>query len=77
MMIRQLHKDWAICVRVQKHDDLPIPNHWREMMNIKNEIFGEEATAVEYYPAKSKLQDLHNIYWFYIFPDGVLPIPIL
>lgn len=66
----------AIRVMVQKHNDTPILNHWYEMQKIKNEIFGEETIAVEYYPAKSQLIDDHNIYWFWIFPDNVLPIPL-
>ena len=65
----------AIRVMVQKHDDTPILFHWRELNKIKDEIFGEETVAVEYYPAKSKLVDDHNIYWLWIFPAGVLPIP--
>ncbi len=66
----------AIRVMVQKHDDTTILRHWSEMQKIKNEIFGEETTAVEYYPAQSKLVDRHNIYWMWIFPDGALPLPI-
>jgi hypothetical protein len=65
----------AIRVMVQKHNDTPIVNHWSEMQKIKNEIFGEETTAIEYYPAKSQLIDDYNIYWFWIFSEGVLPIP--
>jgi len=70
-------KGSAICVRVQSHFDKPIPNHWLEMQRIKNELFGKETTAVEYYPAESALEDYHNIYWMWIFPEGVLPMPIL
>jgi hypothetical protein len=66
----------AIRVMVQKHNDTAILNHWSEMQKIKNEIFGEETIAVEYYPAKSQLIDDHNIYWFWIFPENVLPIPL-
>ncbi len=65
---------------VQTVDDQPIKNHWREMQRIKNEIFGPEVQAIEYYPRQSELQDLHNIYWMWIFPDGVLPettIPVI
>lgn len=62
---------------IQKHDDTPIQQHWATIQKIKNEIFGEETTAVEYYPAKSNLIDDHNIYWLWIFPDGALPIPIV
>lgn len=66
----------AIRVMVQKHNDTPILNHWSEIQKIKNEIFGEETVAVEYYPAKSQLIDDHNIYWIWIFPENVLPIPL-
>lgn len=66
----------ATRVMVQKHDDTPIVHHWAEMQKIKNEIFGEETVAVEYYPKESELINEHNIYWLWIYPDGVLPIPI-
>ena len=65
----------AICAIVQKHDDTPIFNHWKELYKIKNEIFGKETTAVEYYPAESQLIGDHNIYWLWIFKDGEIPIP--
>lgn len=58
---------------IQKHDDTPILNHWSTIQGIKNEIFGSETTAVEYYPAESALINRHNIYWIWIFPDDVLP----
>lgn len=67
----------AIQVLVQRHDDSSIPRHWAEMQNIKNELFGKEVTAIEYYPKESELIDDHNIYWLWIYPDGVLPKPIL
>ena len=70
-------KGTAISCLVQKLNNTPILNHWSEMQRIKNEIFGKEVTAVEYYPKESELQDVHNIYWMWIFPEGVLPIPIL
>ena len=64
-------------IMVRQHDQKPIANHWREMQNIKNEFFGAEAVAVEYYPAESKLVDSANLYWLWVFPDDVLPIPML
>lgn len=67
----------AIRVMVQAANALPIPNHWKTMQGIKNEVFGPETAAVEYYPAQSELLDTHNIYWMWIYPKGVLPIPIL
>lgn len=61
---------------VQKHGDTPLINHWSEMQRIKNEIFGCETVAVEYYPKDSELIDHHNIYWMWVFPIGVLPVPV-
>lgn len=69
------NKGNAIRVMIQKHNDTPILNHWSEIQKIKNEIFGEEVTAIEYYPAKSQLIDDFNIYWIWIFPQDILPIP--
>lgn len=68
-------KGFATRVMIQKHDNTIIMYHWSELQKIKNEIFGPETTAVEYYPAQSRLIDDHNIYWLWIFPEGVLPIP--
>lgn len=63
----------AIRAMVQKHDDTPIKNHWMSMYRIKNEIFGPETIAIEYYPKESELTNDHNIYWMWIFPEGVIP----
>lgn len=59
---------------VTRHDEKPIPNHWQEMQNIKNELFGPETVAIEYYPAESDLVDDCNIYWMWILPEDVLPL---
>jgi 1-acyl-sn-glycerol-3-phosphate acyltransferase len=68
-------KGKAIRAMVQTVDDKPIERHWKEMQRIKNEIFGPEVMAIEYYPKESELQDLHNIYWMWIFPEGTIPTP--
>ena len=60
---------------VQRHDDKPLPHHWREMQAIKNELFGEETTAIEYYPPESQLTNRANIYWLWIMPEGSFPVP--
>lgn len=70
------HGITAIKAMVQRHDDKPIPNHWREMQAIKNELFGDNATGIEYYPPVSEIQDVANIYWLWILPDGSLPKPM-
>lgn len=66
----------AIKAMIQRHDDAVFPDHWRELQNIKNAIFGREVTAIEYFPAESELSDKANIYWLYIIPDSSLPIPL-
>ena len=67
----------AIKAMIQRHDDRPIPYHWREMQSIKNELFGSETVAIEYYPAQSRLIDKANIYWLFILPPVSLPLPDL
>lgn len=50
---------------------------WKDLQRIKNEVFGEEAVAVQYFPRESKLVDLVNVYWLFVYPAGVLPEPIV
>jgi len=64
----------AIKAMIQRHDAHIIGNHWKELQNIKNEIFGKEVTAIEYYPAEENLIDDHNVYWLWILPVELLPI---
>ncbi len=66
----------AIRIMVQRHDDEPI-HSWMDLQKIKNEIFGNEVVAIEYYPKQSELVDQHNIYWLWIFPEGVIPLPTM
>ena len=66
-------KGFATKALIQKHDNTPIVNHWSELQAIKNEIFGHEVTAVEYYPKETKLINTHNIYWLWVFPNGIIP----
>ncbi len=63
------------CIRafITRLDGSIIPNHWSEIQKIKNEIFGEEVMAIEYYPKQSKLVDSLNAYGISIFPDGIIP----
>jgi len=70
------NKGKAIRVMIQRHDDTPIPNHWKELQHIKNELFGKESIGIEYYPKESDLINEHNIYWLWIFDEKMLPIPI-
>jgi len=70
-------KGTATVAMIQNHFNNPIVNHWMEIYKIKNEIFGEDAVAVEFYPKKSELIDDKNIYWIWVFKNDEIPIPIL
>jgi hypothetical protein len=50
---------------------------WKDLQRIKNEIFGPQALAVQYYPRESELVDVVNVYWLFVYPDGWLPEPIV
>lgn len=65
----------SVKVMVQRHDDAVFPDHWSTLQRIKNELFGSEVTAIEYFPAQSQLSNMANIYWFFIMPN--LPLPTL
>ena len=73
---RPVSTGFAIVAMVQNHLNQPIVRHWSEMQRIKNEIFGNETVSIEYCPPESQLTDLANVYWMWIFPEGVLPMPI-
>ena len=66
----------ATKVLIRNFYETPIVNHWSEIQKIKNEIFGKETVAVEYYPAESELINEKNIYWIWIYPKNVLPIAV-
>ena len=63
--------DWGIIEKamIRKNDESPI-HDWKAFQRIKNELFGEERTALEVYPRQSNLVDVVNIYWLWVFPDG-------
>jgi hypothetical protein len=46
---------------------------WRDFQRIKNELVGEEAEAVELYPAESRLVDTANHYHLWVFPEYRFP----
>ena len=52
-------------VMVRRNDAQAIYS-WQDMFRIKNEIFGEEVEAIQFFPKKSELVDEANMYWFWI-----------
>lgn len=49
---------------------------WAEKQRIKNEIFGEEAVAIEVFPAESNKVDQANMYHLWVLHEYELPFGI-
>ena len=50
-----------------KTHDRQARHDWRDMQRIKNELCGEEAEAVELFPAESRMVDTSNQYHLFVF----------
>jgi hypothetical protein len=57
-------------ISVKRHDKEPIFD-WRHMQLLKNDILGEEAEAVQVFPAESRLMDTANQYHLFGWKSGV------
>lgn len=49
---------------------------WAEKQRIKNEIFGEEALAIELFPKNSALVDQANMYHLWVLHDFSFPFSL-
>lgn len=71
VMIRTVVTDWGViehaAIRNVSGTDIP----WKEKQRIKNEIFGEEYTAIEVFPKESELVDEANMYHLWVFPSAI------
>lgn len=77
IMIRELITEWGrihhMSISTQDGHDVP----WAEKQQIKNEIFGEEAQALEVFPKTSELVDAADMYHLWILPnDFKLPFTL-
>ncbi len=52
-------------VMIRRSDAQPIYS-WSDLQRIKNECFGEEVEAIQYFPKQSELTDVANLYWIWI-----------
>jgi hypothetical protein len=59
-----------IHLNIRRRDGEVILRDWRHFQAIKNQLVGEEAEAVELYPAESRLVDTSNKYHLYCIPAG-------
>ncbi|KWX71587.1 hypothetical protein AMQ84_27065 [Paenibacillus riograndensis] len=77
VMTRSVETEWGevihACIRNADNTDIP----WAEKQRIKNELLGEERTAIEVFPANSDLVDEANMYHLWVLPAGMkLPFTI-
>lgn len=56
--------------------DRKVIHDWRHLQRVKSDIFGEEAEAVELYPAASRVVDTANSFhlWVITAPGKVFPL---
>lgn len=59
----------ATRVMIRRSDSAPIYS-WQDLFRIKNEIFGDEAVAIQVFPKVSELIDDANLYWLWLLKDG-------
>lgn len=69
---RQLRTEWGVIEHVSlervfpKGGDIP----WAVKQEIKNELFGNRAVAIEVFPAQKNLVDVMDIYHLWVLPKG-------
>ena len=71
VMSRKIRSEWGVVehVTIQRlgcFGDVP----WAVKQEIKNELFGERATAIEVFPDERNLVDVCDVYHLWILPDG-------
>jgi len=54
---------------IRRNDEAPVRD-WLDLQRIKNEILGEQRTAVEVFPAQGELVDHANLYHLWVLPEG-------
>lgn len=74
VMSRKIKTSWGIVehVTIRNGENTDIP--WVEKQRIKNELFGENVTAIEVFPSADRLVDDANMYHLWILPsEFILP----
>lgn len=70
VMIRTVETEWGLvehaCIRNALNTDIS----WSEKQRIKNEIFGEDRTAIEVFPTTANLVDEANMYHLWVLPES-------
>ena len=69
VLVRRHDEGWVTYLSVRRNDRKPdMP--WRHLQRIKNELAGDEAEAVELFPAESRLVDTANQRWLWCLRPG-------
>lgn len=55
----------ATKLMIRRNDSEPICS-WTDLQRIKNELYGPEATAIQFFPPESELVDVANLYWLWV-----------
>ena len=61
----EVHNNWLMVWKKDKTDGIS----WDALQTVKNKAFGEEAIAIEVYPAQSQLINLKNVRHLWLITD--------
>jgi hypothetical protein len=65
------HCAWGDVKRVMIRWADARPEHdWALFQRIKNELFGPDRVALEVFPSEQHKQDVANVYWMFVMPEG-------
>ena len=69
-IVQAFHKIWRKGqfydkIMIRRSDSKPIEK-FSTLQRIKNEIFGEEIEAIQFFPKESELIDEANLYWLWV-----------
>jgi hypothetical protein len=77
VLIRPVATDWGEVRHLAVRTASSLEPPWRDKQRIKDELFGEAATAVEVMPPRGELIDAADMYHVWVLPDGFrLPFTI-
>jgi hypothetical protein len=70
VIVERAEEGWPTQLSIRRNDRAAEPFPWRHLQRIKNELAGEDAEAIELFPAESRLLDTANQRWLWCFPPG-------
>lgn len=66
VFLRVLRPDGFFTKAMIRRSDAQPVRSFNDLFRIKNEIFGDEIEAIQFFPKKSELIDAANLYWLFI-----------